>query len=36
MFDGNSLRESQTPGDLDMSDGDVIDACLSMIGGAMV
>ena len=33
-FDGERLRESQTPGELDMEDGDAIDVSMEQVGGA--
>ena len=32
-FDGSRLRESQTPSELDMEDGDSIDAMMEQVGG---
>jgi hypothetical protein len=34
MFDGNALKATQTPEELDMCDDDMIDACLFQVGGA--
>lgn len=31
MFDGSPIQESQTPADLDMEDGDVVDAMLMQV-----
>jgi len=33
LFDGQRLREQQTPDELDMEDDDVIDAMLFQVGG---
>ena len=33
LFDGERLRENQTPGDLDMEDGDAIDVQIEQVGG---
>jgi small ubiquitin-related modifier len=33
LFDGNRLRENQTPDELEMEDDDVIDAMLFQVGG---
>ncbi|KAG7538009.1 Rad60/SUMO-like domain [Arabidopsis suecica] len=33
MFDGDRIRGTETPDELDMEDGDVIYACRSMSGG---
>jgi small ubiquitin-related modifier len=33
LFDGNRLRDSQTPDELEMEDDDVIDAMLFQVGG---
>ena len=33
LFDGNRLREVQTPDELEMEDDDVIDAMLFQVGG---
>mmetsp|Transcript_5040 Transcript_5040/g.12173 ORF Transcript_5040/g.12173 Transcript_5040/m.12173 type:complete len:96 (-) Transcript_5040:85-372(-) len=33
LFDGNRLRENQTPEELDMDNDDVIDAMLFQVGG---
>lgn len=33
LFDGNRLRDTQTPDELDMEDDDVIDAMLFQVGG---
>ncbi len=33
VFDGNRLNLEDTPNDVDMSDGDVIDAFLEQLGG---
>mmetsp|Transcript_39707 Transcript_39707/g.61977 ORF Transcript_39707/g.61977 Transcript_39707/m.61977 type:complete len:105 (+) Transcript_39707:57-371(+) len=33
LFDGQRLRENQTPEELDMDDDDVIDAMLFQVGG---
>lgn len=33
MFDGNRLNADQTPGDLDMEDGDILEAMVEQIGG---
>ncbi|KAH8489540.1 hypothetical protein POPTR_014G158300v4 [Populus trichocarpa] len=35
LFDGRRLRGEQTPDELDMEDGDEIDAMLHQTGGAM-
>ena len=32
LFDGERLRESQTPEDLEMEDGDVIDVMMEQVG----
>ena len=34
LFDGNRINPSQTPQDLDMEDGDVIDCMVEQQGGA--
>ena len=34
LFDGNRLSETQTPSQLEMEDGDVIDAMLEATGGS--
>ncbi|KAG6750100.1 hypothetical protein POTOM_047181 [Populus tomentosa] len=36
LFDGRRLRGEQTPDELDMEDGDEIDAMLHQTGGAMI
>jgi small ubiquitin-related modifier len=36
LFDGNRVRDDQTPEDLEMEDDDVIDAMRAMIGGCMM
>ena len=33
LFDGNRLRDNQTPDELEMEDDDVIDAMLFQVGG---
>ena len=33
LFDGNRLRETQSPDELEMKDDDVIDAMLFQVGG---
>ena len=33
LFDGNRLRENQTPDELEMEDDDAIDAMLFQVGG---
>mmetsp|Transcript_26318 Transcript_26318/g.61406 ORF Transcript_26318/g.61406 Transcript_26318/m.61406 type:complete len:94 (+) Transcript_26318:84-365(+) len=33
LFDGQRLRETQTPAELDMEDGDVIDVMVEQMGG---
>jgi small ubiquitin-related modifier len=33
-FDGERLRETQTPSELDMEDGDAIDVSMEQVGGA--
>mmetsp|Transcript_100166 Transcript_100166/g.146230 ORF Transcript_100166/g.146230 Transcript_100166/m.146230 type:complete len:98 (+) Transcript_100166:160-453(+) len=33
LFDGNRLRDTQTPDELEMEDDDVIDAMLFQVGG---
>jgi len=33
LFDGQRLREQQTPAELDMEDGDVIDVMVEQMGG---
>ena len=35
LFDGQRLRENQTPEELDMEDDDAIDAMLHQIGGTL-
>lgn len=32
LFDGNRIHENQTPTDLDMEDGDVIDVVVAQMG----
>ena len=32
-FDGERLRETQTPSELDMEDGDAIDVSMEQVGG---
>ena len=34
LFDGNRINETQTPAQLDMEDGDVIDVMVEQQGGA--
>merc|ERR1712230_258322 len=34
LFDGNRINETQTPSQLDMEDGDVIDVMVEQHGGA--
>ena len=36
LFDGNRIHEAQTPRDLDMEDGDVIDVMVEQQGGAVL
>lgn len=35
LFDGHRLDANETPADADMEDGDVIDAVLEQLGGAV-
>mmetsp|Transcript_7211 Transcript_7211/g.14747 ORF Transcript_7211/g.14747 Transcript_7211/m.14747 type:complete len:96 (-) Transcript_7211:275-562(-) len=35
LFDGNRIRETQTPSELDMEDGDSIDVVVAQVGGAL-
>mmetsp|Transcript_8349 Transcript_8349/g.30800 ORF Transcript_8349/g.30800 Transcript_8349/m.30800 type:complete len:96 (-) Transcript_8349:399-686(-) len=35
LWDGRRLRAEQTPGELDMEDGDEIDAMLHQVGGSI-
>jgi hypothetical protein len=34
MFDGDRINKEQTPNDIGLDDGDVIDAMLPQVGGA--
>ena len=33
LFDGNRIRENQTPNELEMEDGDSIDVVVAQVGG---
>jgi len=35
LFDGNRIRENQTPNELDMEDGDSIDVVVAQVGGSI-
>lgn len=34
LFDGHRIKATDTPADLDMEDGDIIDAMLEQLGGS--
>ncbi|KAI8470056.1 MAG: small ubiquitin-like modifier 2 [Monoraphidium minutum] len=35
LFDGNRLQDDMTPAEMEMEDGDAIDAMLEQVGGAV-